>query len=98
MPSGAAQNSSWTNTAAWSSRVRAQSSCDDGDVETRLASAVHLIDAVYEQPYLAHAPMEPNNGMHDATTGHRGLGADGVAGVHPHVCCECGEIDPSRFM
>ena len=36
---------------------------DEGDVETSLAEAAHLIDAVYEQPYLAHAPMEPNNAV-----------------------------------
>jgi isoquinoline 1-oxidoreductase beta subunit len=36
---------------------------DDGDVETRLAGAAHVIDAVYELPYLAHAPMEPNNAV-----------------------------------
>ncbi|MDQ1431811.1 MAG: isoquinoline 1-oxidoreductase subunit beta, partial [Actinomycetota bacterium] len=36
---------------------------DEGDVESRLAGAAHLIDAVYEQPYLAHAPMEPNNAV-----------------------------------
>jgi isoquinoline 1-oxidoreductase subunit beta len=36
---------------------------DEGGVETRLAAAVHLIDAVYELPYLAHAPMEPNNAV-----------------------------------
>ena len=34
---------------------------EDGDVETALASAPHVIDAIYELPYLAHAPMEPNN-------------------------------------
>jgi isoquinoline 1-oxidoreductase subunit beta len=36
---------------------------DEGDVETRLAEANHVIDAVYELPYLAHAPMEPNNAV-----------------------------------
>jgi isoquinoline 1-oxidoreductase beta subunit len=36
---------------------------DDGDVETRLAEAAHVIDAVYELPYLAHAPMEPNTAV-----------------------------------
>jgi isoquinoline 1-oxidoreductase beta subunit len=36
---------------------------DEGDAETRLAEAAQLIDAVYELPYLAHAPMEPNNAV-----------------------------------
>ncbi len=36
---------------------------DDGDVEQRLASAAHMIDEFYELPYLAHAPMEPNNAV-----------------------------------
>jgi isoquinoline 1-oxidoreductase subunit beta len=33
----------------------------DGDVESALARAACVIDALYELPYLAHAPMEPNN-------------------------------------
>jgi isoquinoline 1-oxidoreductase beta subunit len=33
----------------------------DGDVEDALARAAHVADAIYELPYLAHAPMEPNN-------------------------------------
>ena len=36
---------------------------DDGDVEEALATAEATIDAVYELPYLAHAPMEPNNAV-----------------------------------
>ncbi|MFC5831442.1 molybdopterin cofactor-binding domain-containing protein [Nonomuraea insulae] len=35
----------------------------DGDVEPALANAAHLVDVVYELPYLAHAPMEPNNAV-----------------------------------
>jgi isoquinoline 1-oxidoreductase subunit beta len=36
---------------------------DDGDVEDRLAAATHTIDVLYELPYLAHAPMEPNDAV-----------------------------------
>ncbi len=34
---------------------------NDGDVDQALAGAVRRIEAVYEVPYLAHAPMEPLN-------------------------------------
>jgi len=36
---------------------------EDGDAEHGLAAATHRIDAFYELPYLAHAPMEPNNAV-----------------------------------
>ena len=34
---------------------------DDGDVDGALADASCTVDATYVLPYLAHAPMEPNN-------------------------------------
>src|SRR5882762_6898298 len=35
----------------------------DGDVDTGFLRATHTVDAYYELPYLAHAPMEPNNAV-----------------------------------
>jgi len=35
----------------------------DGNVDNGFARATHTIDAFYELPYLAHAPMEPNNAV-----------------------------------
>ena len=34
---------------------------NDGDVNAALASGAKKIEAVYEVPYLSHAPMEPMN-------------------------------------
>ena len=42
---------------------RAVVSRDDGDVEGALAGAATVVDALYQLPYLAHAPMEPNNAV-----------------------------------
>jgi len=36
---------------------------EDGDVAAALSGAAHVVDAIYELPYLAHAPMEPNNAV-----------------------------------
>ena len=35
----------------------------DGNVDDGLSEATHTVDTVYELPYLAHAPMEPNNAV-----------------------------------
>ena len=40
---------------------RAVTSRDDGDVDRALADAASTVDGTYTLPYLAHAPMEPNN-------------------------------------
>jgi isoquinoline 1-oxidoreductase subunit beta len=34
---------------------------NDGDVDAALADAAAMVDGTYTLPYLAHAPMEPNN-------------------------------------
>jgi isoquinoline 1-oxidoreductase subunit beta len=67
---------------------------ENGDVATALSEAAHVIDAFYELPYLAHAPMEPNNavarmgddGILELWTGTEGpkyerMSAAGVAGI-----------------
>ncbi|HEY2060540.1 MAG TPA: molybdopterin cofactor-binding domain-containing protein [Amycolatopsis sp.] len=36
---------------------------ESGDVDSELARAAQVVDAIYELPYLAHAPMEPNNAV-----------------------------------
>jgi isoquinoline 1-oxidoreductase beta subunit len=42
---------------------RAVVSIDLGNVAEALSKAPHVVDAFYELPYLAHAPMEPNNAV-----------------------------------
>jgi isoquinoline 1-oxidoreductase beta subunit len=67
---------------------------EDGDVAAALAGAAHVVDAIYELPYLAHAPMEPNNaacrmgddGILDVWTGTEGptyerMAASAAAGI-----------------
>jgi isoquinoline 1-oxidoreductase beta subunit len=36
---------------------------DEGDADQAIAAGAHVVDALYEVPYLAHAPMEPNNAV-----------------------------------
>jgi CO/xanthine dehydrogenase Mo-binding subunit len=36
---------------------------EEGDVAGALSAAAHVVDAIYELPYLAHTPMEPNNAV-----------------------------------
>jgi isoquinoline 1-oxidoreductase beta subunit len=40
---------------------KAVTSRDEGDVDGALADASFIVEATYTLPYLAHAPMEPNN-------------------------------------
>jgi isoquinoline 1-oxidoreductase subunit beta len=67
---------------------------DDGNVEGALAEAAWTVDATYTLPYLAHAPMEPNNaacrmredGVLDVWVGSEGpeyvrMNASSVAGI-----------------
>ena len=52
----------------------------EGDAAAALAGAAKKIDAVYEVPYLAHAPMEPLNCTADVRADAlRGLGVDAEA-------------------
>jgi isoquinoline 1-oxidoreductase beta subunit len=42
---------------------------DDGNVDRALEGAAKTLDAVYEVPFLAHAPMEPMNCVADVRSG-----------------------------
>jgi isoquinoline 1-oxidoreductase beta subunit len=67
---------------------------DDGDAERALGEAAFTVDATYTVPYLAHAPMEPNNaacrmragGVLDVWAGTEGpeyvkMNASSIAGI-----------------
>ncbi|MEZ4360415.1 MAG: molybdopterin cofactor-binding domain-containing protein [Kofleriaceae bacterium] len=47
--------------AARETKARGISARDDGDVETSLGGAAATAAAIYEAPFLAHAPLEPQN-------------------------------------
>lgn len=42
---------------------------DQDDTEAAFAGAAHVVEATYEFPYLAHAPMEPMNAVADLKPG-----------------------------
>lgn len=71
---------------------------NDGDVAGGLAAAERRLEATYEVPFQAHAPMEPLNvmvtlrddGGADIVTGSQMLGGD-----HPATAARLG-VDPSK--
>lgn len=72
---------------------------EEGDVEDALARAVHVVDAIYELPYLAHAPMEPNNAvcrMSDSDTLEVWAGTEGPEYVRMAASTAAG-IDKDRI-
>ncbi len=80
------------------SKTKGMVARSDGDAESALAKAKTRIDAIYEVPFQAHAPMEPlsclvtlrADGGADIATGSQMLGAD-----HPAAAARLG-VDLSR--
>jgi len=60
-PVAAVSTASLTKTFAGLMDQPGQPARKVGDAETALAGAAHKIEAVYQVPFLAHAPMEPLN-------------------------------------
>ena len=79
------------------SKTKGVTARQDGDAESALAKAEDVVEAIYEVPFQAHAPMEPLNclvtleadGGASIVTGSQMLGAD-----HPAVVRRLG-VDPS---
>ncbi len=70
---------------------------NDGDAAGAMSRAAKTLEAVYELPYLAHAPMEPLNCVADVRadgcdvwTGTQGQSFDHFAAV------EISGLNPSR--
>jgi isoquinoline 1-oxidoreductase subunit beta len=69
-----------------SKEVPHSTSRSDGDAEAALAGAAKTIEAAYEYPFLAHAPMEPPNATASFTNGRLEMWAGtqqpgGVVGI-----------------
>jgi isoquinoline 1-oxidoreductase beta subunit len=71
---------------------------DEGDADAVVTRAPNAVDVVYELPYLAHAPMEPNNAVcHMRDDGilevwaatespeYTRMGASSAAGIEPEL-------------
>ncbi|HUA57414.1 MAG TPA: xanthine dehydrogenase family protein molybdopterin-binding subunit [Verrucomicrobiae bacterium] len=64
-PVAAVSTASLTQTFASLMAQPGQNARKTGDAEAALASAAHKIEAIYQVPFLAHAPMEPLNATAD---------------------------------